>query len=357
MSSHRPRPFITYLLLSLLGGSAFAGTYFLVGMSQLSSPDLAPLIGMVRVPGGEFTMGTDSDLGWADEKPAHRVRVDGFWMDETDVTNAQFQVFVKATGYVTTAEKPVDVEEMLRQSPPGTLPPPKENLAPGSLVFVPTSGPVKLAGPEAHRQWWKWTPGANWRHPEGPNSNIEERENHPVVQISWHDAVAYANWAGKRLPTEAEWEFAARGGLDNKLYVWGGDKPSSTNIRANIWQGEFPYKNTAADGFERTAPVKSFAPNGYGLYDMSGNVWQWCSDWYQVDLYRERAGKGVIDNPAGPSKSFDPRQRYSPLRAQKGGSFLCDDAYCTRYRPSARHGCTPDTGMSHIGFRCVMSVK
>jgi formylglycine-generating enzyme required for sulfatase activity len=345
-----------WIPLTLLAAASFAATFTLItwrGRSE-AVPSKGPS-GMVWIPGGEFTMGADSDLGKPDEKPAHRVRVDGFWMDETDVTNAQLRQFVGATGYVTTAEKPLDAEEILRQSPPGTPPPPKENLAPGSLVFVATSGPVTLVGPDAHRAWWKWTPGANWRHPEGPSSSIEGRDDHPVVHVSWFDAVAYAKWAGKRLPTEAEWEFAARGGLDNKPYVWGDDKPTDTNIRANIWQGEFPYRNTAQDGFERTSPVKAFPPNGYGLYDMSGNVWQWCADWYQIDLYRHRAGQGVIVNPAGPEKSFDPRQPYSPLRAQKGGSFLCNDAYCTRYRPSARHGCTPDTGMSHIGFRCVLA--
>jgi formylglycine-generating enzyme required for sulfatase activity len=312
---------------------------------------------MVWIPSGEFTMGTNSDLGRADEKPAHRVRVDGFWMDETDVTNAQFRAFVEATGYVTTAEKPVDAEEILRQSPPGTPLPSKEILVPGSLVFVPTSGPVNIVGPDVHRQWWKWTPGASWRHPEGPGSNVEGREDHPVVHVSWHDAVAYAKWAGKRLPTEAEWEFAARGGLENKSYAWGDDKPTETNIHANIWQGDFPYRNSAADGFKGTSPVKAFPSNGYGLYDTAGNVWQWCSDWYQIDLYRNRDGNGVVINPTGPAKSFDPRQLYTPLRVQKGGSFLCCDAYCTRYRPSARHGCSPDTGMSHIGFRCVRSAK
>jgi formylglycine-generating enzyme required for sulfatase activity len=309
--------------------------------------------GMVWIPGGTFTMGTDDQIGWADEKPAHRVRVDGFWMDETDVTNAQFRRFVEATGYVTTAEKPVDAAEILKQSAPGTPAPPPEKLVPGSLVFQPTAGPVKDL--RDYSQWWHWTPGANWRHPEGPGSSIETREDHPVVHVSWHDAVAYAKWAEKRLPTEAEWEFAARGGLEGKPYVWGEDRPTDTNIHANLWQGEFPHRNTKADGYERTSPVKAFPPNGYGLYDMSGNVWQWCSDWYQIDLHRQWAGKGVIINPTGPEKSFDPRQPYSPLRVQKGGSFLCNDAYCTRYRPSARHGCTPDTGMSHMGFRCVRS--
>ena len=306
---------------------------------------------MVWIPGGEFTMGTDSDLGWPDEKPAHRVRVDGFWMDETEVTNAQFRAFVEATGYVTTAEKPPDVEEILRQSPPGTPPPPKEKLVPGSLVFQLTAEPVKDM--RDYWQWWHWVPGANWRHPEGPGSSIVGKDDHPVVHVSWDDAVAYAKWAGKRLPTEAEWEFAARGGLENKPYVWGDEKPTDIKIFANIWQGEFPYRNTARDGFVRTAPVKSFAPNGYGLYDMAGNVWEWCGDLYRADLYRLRAHDEVIVNPSGPATAMDPRNPRAASRVQRGGSFLCHDSYCSRYRPSARHGCSPDTGMSHVGFRCV----
>jgi sulfatase modifying factor 1 len=332
---------VSYLLFS------FAPRFF--GKSSLAEPKASVPPGMVWIPGGEFTMGTDADLGWVEEKPAHRARVDGFWMDETDVTNAQFRRFVEATGYVTTAEKAPNVDEIMAQMPPGTPRPPKEKLVPAALVFTPTKGPVPL---NDFSQWWTWTPGANWRHPGGPASSIEGKDDHPVVQVSWDDAVAYAKWAGKRLPTEAEWEFAARGGLDNKPYVWGDDPPTNTTIHANIWQGEFPYKNTAADGFVNTSPVRAFKPNGYGLYDMSGNVWQWCSDWYQMNLYREHAGQGVVVNPQGPQKSFDPRQPYSPLRVQKGGSFLCNDSYCSRYRPSARHGCTPDTGMSHIGFRC-----
>ncbi len=337
------------LFFVALALAAFGTTYGLVKWSH--QPPKGPT-GMVWIPGGEFTMGTDSDLGWPDEKPAHRVRVDGFWMDETDVTNAQFREFVEATKYITTAEKPVDEEEIMRQMPPGTPRPPKEKLVPGSLVFTPTDGPVDLRD---YSQWWRWTPGANWRHPEGPDSSIEGKDDHPVVHVSWDDAVAYAKWAGKRLPTEAEWEFAARGGLDNKPYVWGDDPPSDTNLRANIWQGHFPYENTAKDGYAHTSPVKSFPPNGYGLYDMSGNVWQWCSDWYDRDLYRKRAGKEVIVNPSGPEKPSDPQRPYVPQRVQRGGSFLCNDSYCSRYRPSARHGCSYDSGMSHVGFRCVKS--
>jgi formylglycine-generating enzyme required for sulfatase activity len=338
------------LLLGAMTAVGFAVAFGIVKLlHHLSAPP-----GMVWIPGGEFTMGTDSALGWVEEKPAHRVRVAGFWMDETDVTNAQFREFVKATGHITTAEKRPDVNEIMKQVPPGTPPPTGDQLLPGSLVFSPPDGPVSL---KDFSRWWKWTPGADWRHPEGPGSTIDGHDDHPVVHVSWDDAVAYAKWADKRLPTEAEWEFAARGGLDNKPYVWGDDRPSDSNRFANIWQGEFPHNNTAGDGFVRTSPVKAFPPNGYGLYDMSGNVWQWCSDWYQVDLHRQRADQGVIVNPTGPDKSFDPRQPFSPLRVQKGGSFLCCDSYCTRYRPSARHGCTPDTGMSHIGFRCVRSAQ
>ncbi len=359
------------IVLAALAVVAFAATYGFVKLRQSDSgptaaadvtmdtapPGPAPA-GMAWIPRGEFTMGTDSEQAWPDEKPAHRVRVDGFWMDQTDVTNAEFARFVAATHYVTTAEKAPDAAEIMRQQAPGSPPPPKEMLVPGSLVFQPTSGPVNLHGDQRAPIWWHWTPGANWRHPEGPASNIDGRSDHPVVQVSWDDATAYAKWAGKRLPAEAEWERAARGGLDGKRFDWGDDPPSDTNIRANIWQGKFPYLNTKKDGYERTSPVKAFPPNGYGLYDMAGNVWQWCGDWYREDLYRQRAGSDVVaNNPLGPEKSFDHNQPFSPLRAQRGGSFLCSDEYCTRYRPSARQGCTPDTGMSHLGFRCAMTPK
>jgi formylglycine-generating enzyme len=341
------RPLLPRIVaLAVIAAAAFFATY---GVTKFIHDHPA---GMVWIPGGEFTMGTDSDLGWPDEKPAHRVRVDGFWMDEHDVTNAEFAKFVDATHYVTTAEKTPSLVEIMKQMPPGTPPPGPDKLVPGGLVFTPTAGPVPLNDISA---WWKWTPGANWRHPEGPGSDLKGRENHPVVQVSWDDAVAYANWAGKRLPTEAQWEFAARGGLDAKDYVWGDQAPSDEKIFANIWQGEFPYHNTKADGFERTSPVKSFAPNGYGLYDMSGNVWQWCADWFDVSLYRKRAGQGVIVNPTGPAHGYNPDNLYAPERSQRGGSFLCSDDFCWRYRPSARQGSTPDTGMSHVGFRCVKS--
>jgi sulfatase modifying factor 1 len=311
-----------------------------------------PPKGMVWIPGGQFVMGTDAEVGWDDEKPAHEVRVDGFWMDATEVTNAQFRKFVEATGYVTTAERKPSLEEIMSQVPPGTPPPSDDVLVPGSMVFTVPKGEVDLRD---FSGWWNWVPGANWRQPEGPRSNLDGRENHPVVHISWFDASVYARWAGKRLPTEAEWECAARGGLVNKTYAWGDESPRGSQALANIWQGEFPGRNTKEDGFAGTAPVKSFKPNGYGLYDMAGNVWEWCADYYDRGLHQRLAAGPTPVNPAGPDRTIDPQKPYEIQRVQKGGSFLCHESYCLRYRPSARHGCSPDTGMSHVGFRCVMS--
>jgi formylglycine-generating enzyme len=337
------------LALLAAGLAGFAAAY--AATSHWNAPRSGPP-GMAWIPGGEFVMGSDEESAWPEEGPAHRVRVGGFWMDRTEVTNAQFRAFVEATGYVTTAEKTPTLEEIMSQVPPGTPPPPSDKLVPGSMVFTPPAGEVDLRD---FSQWWAWVPGADWRHPEGPVSSIASLDDHPVVHVSWDDAVAYARWAGKRLPTEAEWEFAARGRLDRKTYVWGNQRPSDEQIFANIWQGEFPHHNTAADGFVTTAPVGSFRPNGYGLYHMAGNVWEWCADWYQRDLYQERASAGTVDNPTGPEQSSDPTRPFERLRVHRGGSFLCNDSYCSRYRPSARHGNSPDTGMSHLGFRCVMS--
>ena len=327
------------------------------GPTTVIPADVVVPEGMVLIPGGEFTMGTDATEAWEDEKPSHPVVVDPFLIDIHEVTNAQFARFIEATGYQTTAEQQPKVEEILAQLPPGTPPPDPEILVPGSLVFTPPEEKVPL---NDFSVWWRWVPGASWQHPEGPDSNLEGREQHPVVQVSWDDAQAYVQWAGKRLPTEAEWERAARGGLQQQLYVWGDapprDREKTDRYRANLWQGEFPNRNTAADGWPRTAPVKSFPPNDYGLYDMAGNVWEWCGDWYQRDLYLHRPRGSATVNPLGPQESSDPTRPFTPQRSQRGGSFLCHDTYCSRYRPSARHGSSPDTGMSHVGFRCALSI-
>jgi sulfatase modifying factor 1 len=308
--------------------------------------------GMVWIPGGEFSMGNDgkcdgksccSPATVADAFPVHRVYVDGFWMDATDVTNAEFEKFVKATRYVTIAEHAPTKEEF------PTAPP--ENLVAGSIVFTPTAGPVPLTN---HYRWWRYQHGANWRHPEGPQSDIKGRENYPVVQIAYPDAVAYAKWAGKRLPTEAEWEFAARGGLSGNLYPWGEEFKPGGKFVANIYQGQFPIKDTGEDGFAGIAPVKSFPPNGYGLYDMAGNVWQWCSDWYRPDYFQKLAdGSSVAQNPQGPERPFDPAEPSEKKRVHKGGSFLCTDQYCTRYMVGTRGKGEVNTGTNHLGFRCV----
>ena len=311
--------------------------------------------GMVWVEPGVFTMGWDGEDGRPDERPAHRVRVDGFWMDLTEVTNAQFARFVEATGYKTTAEIVPSWEELAAQLPPGTPEPPPGTLVAGSLIFAKTPGRVDLRD---YSQWWAWTPGADWRHPKGPGSSIEGMESYPVVHVSWFDATAYAAWAGKRLPTEAEWERAARAGAEGARYIWGAELVPDGVHRANIWQGQFPFENELADGFEVAAPVGSYAPNALGLFDLSGNVWEWTSDQFQPDLYEQRvraSGPGaVIENPTGPLRAADPRNPYSrDSYVQKGGSFLCHADYCSSYRPSARMATPPDSGMNHLGFRCV----
>lgn len=292
--------------------------------------------GMVWIPAGTFLMGSDD--GAADEQPVHEVELDGFWMDVHEVTNAQFRAFTDATGYVTVAERKPSAADF-----PGAAP---DELVPGSLVFRAPPGEVGL---DDFAQWWVWVEGANWRHPEGAGSDLDGRDDHPVVHVAYEDAMAYARWAGKRLPTEAEWEYAARGGRTGARYCWGDEKVPGGVWQANIWQGRFPVRNTAADGFAGTAPAGTFPANGYGLHDMSGNVWEWCADHYRPDYYRSSPRR----NPPGPASSFDPAEPGVAKRVLRGGSFLCSDRYCTGYRPSARMKTSPDTGLSHTGFRCV----
>lgn len=310
--------------------------------------------GMAWISGGEFSMGamdppatTDAGMhGAADARPIHRVYVDGFWMDKTDVTNEEFARFVKATGYVTIAERAPSAKEF-----PGA---PPENLVAGSVVFLPPDHPVALNN---HYQWWSYVKGANWRHPEGPKSNLTGREKYPVVQVAYPDALAYAKWAGKRLPTEAEWEFAARGGLAGKSYPWGDDFQPGGKWMANTHQGHFPNSDTGDDGYIGISPVSQFPPNRYGLYDMAGNVWQWTSDWYRPDYYQQLAVTGgVTRNPRGPAAPFDPAEPQEKKKVHRGGSFLCTDQYCARYVVGTRGKGEVTTGTNHLGFRCVMPV-
>ena len=312
---------------------------------QLQPGDAPP--GMVWVPGGEFMMGGDGPHATDAERPVHRVYVDGFFMDEHTVTNAEFQKFVAATRYVTVAERAPTAEEILRQMPPGTPAPDPTLLVPGSVVFTPSKTVTDLRD---WTQWWRWTPGADWRHPSGPRSSITAKENYPVVQVAWNDAVAYAEWAGKRLPTEAEWEFAARGGRSNSEFAWGDAAFDSAHPQAHIFEGEFPTH------IAEPRPVGSYAKNGFGLYDMSGNVWQWTLDWYRPDAYAQDAARGIVENPAGPASGQSPRDGFEPSRVTRGGSFLCSDTYCRGYRVSARSPGAPDSGASHIGFRTIMTV-
>ncbi len=306
--------------------------------------------GMVWIPGGTFTMGSEDQTAHEVEGPAHGVKVQGFWMDKTEVTNAQYRAFVEATGYVTVAERPVDWELLKTQLPPGTPKPPEENLQPGSLVFTPPDYPVPLNN---MANWWSWTTGANWRHPRGPGSSIEGKDDYPVVHIAFEDAKAYAEWAGKRLPTEAEWEFASRGGNPNQPFAWGDELVPDGRYLANFFQGHFPHENWGKDGYTGAAPVKTFPPNDYGLYDMIGNMWEWTTDWYRPDTYRRRSKDDIVVNPSGPYESFDPQDPYNPKRVTKGGSFLCSTEYCSNYRPSARMATAFDSGQEHLGFRCV----
>jgi formylglycine-generating enzyme required for sulfatase activity len=321
---------------------------------------------MVWIPAGEFRMGTDDESFPLNEQPSHRVKLDGFWMDETSVTNAQFRKFVEATGYVTTAERPVDWEELKKQLPPGTPKPAEHMLQPGSLVFTPPEREVDLRDLSG---WWAWMTGASWKRPDGPGSTIEGRDDYPVVQVSWDDAAAYAKWAGKRLPTEAEWEYAARGGAKASTRFWWGDEfrpksgPNAGKFMCNSYTGRFPVNDTGDDGYAGVSPVRAFPPNGYGLYDMAGNVWNWTNDVYRVDAHalavKDSGSNGCCENPQGPRTTFNPTREVptAPERVIKGGSFLCHVSYCESYRPTARRGTPTDTGSSHVGFRCVMDAK
>jgi formylglycine-generating enzyme required for sulfatase activity len=282
-----------------------------------------------------------------DALPAHLVSVDGFWMDRTPVTNAAFERFVKATRYITVAERRLDPRDY-----PGV---PRDKLVPGSAVFHATSQPVPLDNP---LQWWKYTPAADWKHPEGPGSSIRGRADHPVVHVAFEDALAYARWMGKRVPTEAEFEFAARGGLDRNLYAWGNELTPHGKPMANIWQGRFPAKDSGDDGYLGTSPVTAFPPNGFGLYDMGGNVWQWCADWYRPDSYSELAKRAPVShNPQGPSESFDPQEPGLAKRVLRGGSYLCTDQYCARYLVGSRGKSEVSSATSNLGFRLVRPVS
>jgi sulfatase modifying factor 1 len=302
---------------------------------------------MVWIEGGSFLMGSEDF--YPEERPVHEVAVDGFWIDEHHVTVAEFRRFVKATGHVTLAERPLDPADYPDADP--------ALLVPGSLVFHRTPGPVPL---DNYHNWWSYVPAADWRHPEGPGSSLDGRDRHPVTHVAWEDVSAYAAWAGKALPTEAEWEFAARGGLAGKIYAWGDEFAPRGRLMANTWQGEFPWENTLEDRFERTSPVGSFPPNGYGLYDMAGNVWEWTVDFYSPkhDEEPRHACCGPVTNPrvTSPDKSYETGRpgENIPRRVVKGGSHLCAPSYCLRYRPAARQAQAIETSTGHIGFRCVL---
>lgn len=318
---------------------------------RMSPPGAPPAKDMVWIPGGTFLMGSDFEL-YKEEWPPHHVTVDGFWMDEHTVTVAEFRRFVKATGYVTVAERPLDPAYYPNANP--------ALLVPGSLVFHKTRGPVSL---DSIHHWWSYVAGANWQHPEGPQSSVGGRERHPVVHVAWEDVEAYAAWAGKEIATEAEWEFAARGGLEGAIYTWGEEFAPRGKMMANTWQGEFPWQNLKTDKYEGTSPAGSFPPNGYGLYDMAGNVWEWTSDFYTPHHPDEPMHACCVpENPrvASPEVSFDasaPGGAHIPRKVIKGGSHLCAPNYCLRYRPAARQPQMVETSMAHIGFRCIVRVK
>ena len=331
------------------GGDAFKPT-IVNTFTGVSGP--APE-GMKLIPGGTFSMGAVNSVGMEegghevmnDARPVHQVYVDAFYMDETEVTNAQFAAFVNATGYITVAEKKPTKEEF-----PDA---PEDKLIAGSIVFTPPANKVPL---DDYLQWWRYEAGADWKHPTGAGSSIHGKENYPVVHISWQDAVAYARWANKRLPTEAEWEFAARGGKAGELYPWGNQLNPEQRWMANTFQGSFPNYDEAKDGFLGIAPVKKFQPNAFGLYDVAGNVWEWCADWYNEEYYGQLANSSIARNPNGAEVSFDHTDPGSKKKVQRGGSYLCTDQYCTRYMSGTRGKAEWRSASNHVGFRCVRSV-
>lgn len=309
---------------------------------------------MKLIPGGYFLMGAEaSKMALAREFPKHQVQVSSFYMDIHEVTNAQYAAFIEATGYQTVAERPINWTVLKEQLPPDTPKPSSDLLQPGSMVFTQNKEVFNLID---FSQWWRWVQGANWKHPFGPESSIKGKENEPVVHICYEDATAYAEWCGKRLPTEAEWEWAARGGLKNKTYPWGNEPLAEGSQKCNYWTGLFPAKNTRIDGYEGIAPVMTYGANAYGLYDMAGNVWEICADWYDANYYQRCLDEQIIKNPNGPTTWYYPREPKDPKRVVRGGSFLCNDSYCSSYRVSARMPYSQDTGMSHTGFRCVQDI-
>lgn len=331
------------------GGKDYLPTVINIILKKITPPP-----GMALIPGGEFSMGSINPVGMQDggkemmndARPVHRVRIDAFFMDEAEVTNLQYTAFVKATGYITIIEHTPSKAEF-----PDV---PAENLVAGSVVFTPPAHEVPL---DNFYQWWTYVAGANWRHPYGQNSDLKGKEKYPVVQVAWEDAAAYAKWAGKRLPTEAEWEFAARGGESGKIYSWGNQLKVKDKWMANIFQGSFPNKDAGNDGFAGIAPVKQFAPNNYGLYDITGNVWEWCADWYQYDYYATLHNQVTSSNPQGPLNALDPAEPSSKKKVQRGGSFICTDQYCTRYMVGTRGKAEWSSGANHVGFRCVKDVS
>ena len=310
---------------------------------------------MTYIPEGIYAMGSSNpDMALKRELPQHQVKVNAFYMDIHEVTNAQFLAFVMATNYKTIAEREIDWNILKKQLPENTPKPNSDILQPGSMVFVASNDIYNLIDIS---QWWRWTKGANWKHPYGPGSSIKTKAQEPVVHICYHDALAYAKWCGKRLPTEAEWEWAARGGLKNKIYPWGNLSVEKGTPKCNYWTGVFPTQNTKEDGFAGVAPVMQYEANGYGLYDMAGNVWEICEDWYDGNYYSSLNIAETQDNPKGPKTWNYPLEPLDPKRVIRGGSFLCNDSYCSSYRVSARMPNSQDTGMSHTGFRCVKDIS